>query len=35
MSKGFNEKLTDLLKTDRRFVNDEGELVTAAVIDLA
>ena len=35
MSKGFNEKLIELLKTDPRFVDDEGELVKAAVIDRA
>jgi len=31
----FNEKLTELLKQDVRFVDDEGELVPAAVIDKA
>ncbi len=31
----FNAKLIDLLKTDPRFVNDEGELVLAAVQDRA
>lgn len=35
MSRNFNEKLTELLKTDTRFVDDEGELVKAAVIDRA
>jgi adenine-specific DNA-methyltransferase len=35
MTKSFNEKLIDLLKTDSRFVDDEGELVKAAVIDRA
>ena len=35
MEKSFNEKLIDLLKTDSRFVDDEGELVKAAVIDRA
>ena len=35
MVKNFNEKLTELLKTDSRFVDDEGELVKAAVIDRA
>ncbi len=35
MAKSFNEKLVDLLKTDSRFVDDEGELVKAAVIDRA
>ena len=31
----FNTKLTDLLKTDPRFLDDEGELVIAAVQDRA
>ncbi len=31
----FNTKLTDLLKTDPRFVDDEGELLIAAVQDSA
>jgi len=31
----FNTKLINLLKTDRRFVDDEGELVIAAVQDRA
>ena len=31
----FNTKLTDLLKNDPRFVDDEGELVLAAVQDRA
>ncbi|MBU1422684.1 MAG: site-specific DNA-methyltransferase [Bacteroidetes bacterium] len=31
----FNTKLTDLLKSDPRFVDDEGELVLAAVQDRA
>ncbi len=35
MPKNFNEKLINLLKTAPRFVNEEGELVTAAVIDRA
>ena len=35
MPKRFHDKLTDLLKTDARFVDDEGELVTAAVLDRA
>jgi adenine-specific DNA-methyltransferase len=35
MAKSFNEKLGDLLKTDSRFVDDEGELIRAAVIDRA
>ena len=35
MTKNFNEALIELLKTDSRFVDDEGELVKAAVIDLA
>ena len=35
MPKRFHDRLTDLLKTDARFVDDAGELVTAAVIDRA
>ena len=35
MPEPFHEKLTDLLKTDPRFVDGEGELVKAAVIDRA
>ena len=35
MPKGFHEKLIALLKSDARFVDDAGELVTAAVIDRA
>lgn len=35
MAKSFNEKLIELLKNDSRFVDDEGELVKAAVIDRA
>ena len=35
MPKNFNEKLIALLKTDVRFIDDEGELVKAAVIDRA
>ena len=35
MAKSFNEKLIAILKTDSRFVDDEGELVKAAVIDRA
>ncbi len=35
MAKKFNDKLIELLKTDSRFVDDEGELVKAAVIDRA
>ena len=35
MSKHFHEKLIELLKTDLRFVDEEGELVKAAVIDRA
>ncbi|TFB08165.1 site-specific DNA-methyltransferase [Candidatus Atribacteria bacterium MT.SAG.1] len=35
MKKSFNKKLIDLLKTDLRFVDDEGELIKAAVIDRA
>ena len=31
----FHEKLVDLLKTDLRFIDSEGELVKAAVIDRA
>ena len=35
MAKSFSEKLIKILKTDSRFVDDEGELVKAAVIDRA
>lgn len=35
MSKNFNEKLIELLKTDPRFIDEEGELVKAAVTDRA
>jgi len=35
MPKHFHEKLTNLLKTDPRLVDNEGELVKAAVIDRA
>jgi len=35
MAKSFNEKLIEILKTDSRFVDDEGELVKAGVIDRA
>ena len=35
MPKNFNEKLIELLKTDSHFIDDEGELVKAAVIDRA
>ena len=35
MPKIFNEKLINLLKTDRRFVDDTGELIPAAVRDYA
>ena len=35
MPKNFNEKLIELLKTDARFIDDEGELVKAAVTDRA
>jgi len=35
MAKSFNDKLVELLKTDPRFVDDEGELVKSAVIDRA
>ena len=34
-AKELNEKLTDILKTDCRFVDDAGELIKAAVIDRA
>ena len=35
MSKRFHEKLIELLKTDPRFVDEEGELIKAAVMDRA
>ena len=35
MPKPFHEKLIDLLKTDYRFVDEDGELVKAAVLDRA
>ena len=35
MPNHFHEKLTNLLKTDPRFVDNEGELVKAAVMDRA
>src|SRR5665648_330563 len=35
ITKPFNEKMIELLKTDSRFVDDEGELIKAAVIDRA
>lgn len=35
MAKSFNDRLIELLKKDSRFVDDEGELVKAAVIDKA
>ncbi len=35
MPKHFHAKLITLLKTDSRFIDDEGELVKAAVIDRA
>ncbi len=35
MPKSFHNKLTELLKTDPRFVDESGELVAAAVIDRA
>ena len=35
MPKPFHEKLINLLKTDPRFVDDEGELLKAAVMDRA
>ena len=31
----FHARLIDLLKTDRRFVDDDGELIPAAVMDAA
>ena len=31
----FNTKLIELLKTDPRFVDDEGELLVAAVQDVS
>ena len=35
MPKNFNEKLIELLKTDARFIDEEGELIKAAVTDRA
>lgn len=35
MGKPFHEKLIDLLKADSRFVDEDGELVRAAVLDRA
>ena len=35
ITKSFDKRLIDLLKTDSRFVDDEGELIKAAVIDRA
>jgi len=35
MGKTFNQQLISLLKSDNRFLDDEGELVKAAVIDRA
>ncbi len=35
MPKNFNEKLIELLKTDARFIDEEGELVKVAVTDRA
>jgi len=35
MTKSFNEKLIERLKRDSSFVDEEGELVRAAVIDRA
>ena len=35
MPKNFNDKLTNLLKTNPHFVDEEGELVTAAAINSA
>ena len=31
----FHQKLTELLKSDPRFIDDEGELIRASVIDRA
>ena len=35
MSKNFNQKLINVLKTDSRFVDEAGELIKAAIIDWA
>ena len=35
IGKPFNEKLIELLKKDSRFMDDERELIKAAVIDRA
>jgi len=35
MKNNFHDRLIEMLKTDSRFVDDEGELVKAAVIDRA
>lgn len=35
MSDSFHTKLTELLETDRRFVDEDGELIKAAIIDSA
>jgi len=35
ITKSFDKRLIDLLKTNSRFVDDEGELIKAAVIDRA
>jgi adenine-specific DNA-methyltransferase len=35
ITKSFDKRLIDLLKTDSRFVDDEGELIKAAVVDRA
>ena len=35
MPKNFNDKLINLLKNNPRFVDEEGELVTAAAINSA
>jgi len=35
ITKSFDKRLIDSLKTDPRFVDDEGELIKAAVIDRA
>ncbi|WP_424946442.1 hypothetical protein [Candidatus Spongiihabitans sp.] len=35
MARNFNEKLVELLKADARFVDDDGNLIRAAVIERA
>lgn len=35
MAKAFNDKLIEILKSDNRFIDEDGELVKAAVIDSA